>query len=730
MKPFVLLCVLLFAYAGSVLACGSLTREYSPDDYFTYRVTGNQMKVTLYSDKSPEVQRQENVEAWAALTSGKIPLEAIGEAVYEWTLDEMKDIAASFRSEKSDNEFIAWLQAHRDREVMDFLLLAKECEELRARQNTAWYYYYPEDTICKQLSAVLRRIRAYRGTRLADRYAVQELRVYFGLRKYRECLKLWEEKADVFKPGVVKDLAVNYVTGAYLRAGQTDKARNLYIDNGQYEAALLCKENTDPDEFFDYVYRYNPDYPWLLSYMQSAISEEERMCSRYGSEADYSKLYQKAERIVKEGKCRDMAPWFYTAAFLSDKEGKKQKAWDYICKAEQTVGNDDLADAVRVLKTYLRAKYATRYTQELEDELYEELVWLDGKMADGLTPQLKDEIARQGISNHLCGFSQYYWSDMMRKILIGQVVPLCIRSGYKARALTYLNYADNAIFSLVGQVKDLYSYNEEDGFYYSSERESVSLAEYRLSTECRNEYDYANDFFFNLDSLGVNAIIGMVGRMQDPKCRLDSFLVKRSYTDIQYFYDIIGTHLIASMRYKEAVRYLKRVSEKFQQSRNVFVYCNVDPFTDKKLQAPSATYKLDFAREMVRLQQLMDTCSDPNLNAQYCLRYTKGLINSIDRDCWPLTCYFWGSSYCAPIYSQYRVGLSNQILAAIKSNKQRAFGMFTDKRKAALALYQWKMYKSAYTLGQGTLTAMYIKGHCDNLYDYQVRPAPHPSTIR
>lgn len=717
MKRFLFPILFIFSATTAALACGPFAREYHPDSYFTYRVQGNDMEGAAYPEAvSREEQKKQNLQSWAELTSDKIPLSEIEEVVYDWSFGKMRYQAASFKTEKSSNEFMAWLQEHNDREVVDFLLLAKECESLRAKQNTAWYYFYPGDTICRQLSDLVQRAKAYRKKRLRDRYAVQELRAWFGMREYDKCLSFWSKKKRDFHPGIIKDLAVGYVAGAYMRMNQYDKACQLYIDNGLMGDALLCKKGMDSWQLFQQVYQINPDHPWLLSGMQSRIHKMERWEGL--DEQDYGPLYSEVKEIVAGRRCKDLSPWLYTAAFLSDKVGQHDSAWYYICRAETEVGTADLKDAIRVLKIYLRTKTVGQYTQDYENELYSDLVWLDTKIVGNLTPEIAGNISWAGIDNHICGYSQYYWSDMMRKILISQVVPLCIRSNYKARALEYLNMADNRIFGLLDKMYfSDWVYNPATGDYDEIEK-VMTLSEYRLSADFHNGYDYMNDLFFNLDSLGIQHIVNMVNRMEHPKSPLDHFLKERSYTDLQYFYDIIGTQLIASMRYEEAVGYLERVSDDFQRSRNVFSYCKVDPFTEKKLKSLSPTYKLDFAREMASLQKQIKSEQNPNRKAELMLKLSKGMMNSTDKDCWPLTSYFRGSADFCPGNSQYQGNLTKALLAAADENKKKAFALFTDKEKKAKAYYEWKMFKSAAAQCPGTKTAAFVKGHCDNLRDY------------
>lgn len=109
---------------------------------------------------------------------------------------------------------------------------------------------------------------------------------------------------------------------------------------------------------------------------------------------------------------------------------------NFINQASKYKAEQDLKDAIRVFHLYLTAKNAPQYDSKLENYLYGELLWLDDKIA---------------FSND---FDLYYWNDMMCKIVISQVVPKCISSGYKVRALQFLNYADYRLLKMLGDEED------------------------------------------------------------------------------------------------------------------------------------------------------------------------------------------------------------------------------------------------------------------------------------
>ena len=195
---------------------------------------------------------------------------------------------------------------------------------------------------------------------------------------------------------------------------------------------------------------------------------------------DVDEILPKVQRICREKRCQDMAPWYCTLAFLEDRNYHNESAWKHILLAEQTVKNKDMADAIRLLKIMIQARRTKKYNPDFENFLYGELVWLDGKIKENLDQHHEEQISLYGSENQISGFSQYYWNDMMRKILISRVAPLCIRSNYPTRVLQYLNMADNRIFQLVEKrvvfspFDEDYEANSRDGDYEEFIRKRLS----------------------------------------------------------------------------------------------------------------------------------------------------------------------------------------------------------------------------------------------------------------
>ena len=701
------------------LACGPRDRLYTAEEYFTFRICGEDMSGTgIRNSRSwRENPLMDNCRSWAKITSTDIPLEDIQQVVYHWEYDRLEKLHADAVAgkERNDNAFADWLIREKDTEITSFLLLAKQCEQTRAKQCSAWYYPVQGDEENTLLTEIVEKAKEYKGKRLFDRYTLQMMRALISLRQYNECLNIWLERKNFFHKGVIEEMAKNYAAGAYYHIGEITKAKRMFTETGDIVSYVFCmnKEGKTYDSYdmLPILYQREPNDKRLFHLMQNIIHydiemyrERYRFNRFYTEKNDHFKknlktLYDFTLNVLDEGKAKNLAVWYYTASFLSDKLRDTVQALEYIRQARELPAGQDLKDAIRVFDIYLKAKSAVKYDADFENYLYNELSWLDQKIVINL-----DSVYYSDIEDYICNRSSYYWGDMMRKIVISQVVPKCIASGYQTRALQLLNMADNRVLDLVGK---FWSYPATIVDWGNSRRIycSESKALFRPGVGGINDYDYSNDFFINLDSLGVQHIERLVVRMQNPLCYFDRFLNERSYVNMEYFYEIIGTQLLAAMRYKEAIHYLSQVSDEFMQTTNVYPYYKPEP----------KDYKLNFAKKMYALEQKIKTSKNPNDRAECMLTYAKELQNSIGPR-WYLTRYYDGCWVNYPFYSQYQTDLYDNAVEKFEYMKQKAFKTFTDTERAAKTC--WRLFSRVARENPPAKTMEYIREHCDVLSDY------------
>ena len=726
MKNRNILIVWLLIKSATMWACGPFVRSYIAKEYSFFRIVGDNM--VGRSASTDEMQKEANLMAWQELTSTDIPVQDIDELVYRWTGEQLRTLSGELEqgTNRSKNRLARWLVKHKDREVMDFLLLAKTCEETRERYNTLWYYPVDDDEKHVVLEQLAEQALAYDGKRLRDRYTLQALRALFGSDHHERVVQLWHDRYGMIPAygNVVRDMGVKYVGQSYYLLDENTKAEQFYAMNDDYSNCYPGEKVCDKHNLLR-LYKYNPDLPLLREQLQSLIHSSEISECKTGSDPIdvYGKLSEQVDHILTvETKAKDMSPWYYAKAFLDMKLDRKQSAWQSVCKAEALAPDHDTRDAVRALKMLIRIQNAEQYDQALEDYVYRELKWFDRQIEKNLTAQDREKIQQTGAFDHLCGYSQYYWSDAMRKIVIGYLVPLCIRSGYQTRALQYANFADNCLFKHVDRIDYLQEIYHPGTGTYTYQTQTSSWKQYRQSRSKYNEYDYRNDYFINLDSIGVTHIKRLAYRMQHPQSGLDRFLCKGSYTDVQFLYNIIGTQLITAMRYHEAAEYLSKVSKDFQQATNVSRYSDWDPFTEKKIRGGDPLYKLHFAQKMAKLEKQIKACREPNRKADLMLLYMRGLRSSVSDRCWKLTSFYRGSFTVFDLKSTYQADLRDAVNARADSIQKEAFALYTDREREAKAYYDLCLFKTVVEKFADTEMGHYVKGHCDRLSDYKVSP--------
>lgn len=703
---FILLLTLPCLYS---LACGPFDRLYLPEQYYTFRICGYNMNGLKSPQQDLKQKNQKCIEEnclyWGKITSKDIPISDIKAVVYDWNYEQLSQLHTCTSNgiyTQYNNAFAHWLIKHNDTEVTSYLLLTKKCEMVRNQQASEWYYPVKGDNESMTLAEICTQAKKYHSKRLLDRYTLQIMRCLISMRQYSECLNLWLERKPDFQEKVILNMAKGYVAGAFFHLGETEIAKRMFIEVGDIYSYIFCLQMEGKPynnlDLLSLLCKNHINDSRILPLLQYIIHTIEGYKESY----DYSTLNKLAVETIPKVTAIYKAAWYYLAAYTYDKQGYSSVALNFIRQASKYRANQDLKDAIHVLRTYLTVKCAPKYDSYLEDYLYNDLLWLHKKIVSNL-----DSTVVVKASEQRDGFSQYYWNDMMRKIVISQIVPKCITSGYKVRALQYLNYADNCIWKLRG-----------------------SHANWKTSKwSDYNEYDYQTDFFINLDSIGVKHVKRLAYRMRNPLCKLDHFLYKYSYNDINYIYDIIGTQLIAEMKYKEAIQYITLIPDNFIQTRNIYKTIEYDAFSSGYIKNQNGkSYKLDFAKKMYALEKSIKDAINPNDKAELMLEYARGLQNSISH-CWRLTSYYDGEWICYPFHSMYQIHLRDNIAKRSYRIIGNAFKLFTDTERAANALYKWNMYKTAVRKYPKTKIAQYIRGHCDELIDYKPIQKYSPSTL-
>lgn len=708
MKSNICLCLIsafaLFLAAPSY-ACGPY--DFCPYGYRMYRVY----------DENPVKkidERKMNSLLWQELTSKDIPLEDIEKVVYEYTLTQMKEIL----SVQSSNSFAEWIR--NDKEIYDFLVLAKICEKTRSIMYDPWYYPSKNDGTYLSLREIEEKAKAYEGTTLKDRYVLQAIRAMFSNKRYQECVDYWESVEDSLPDGLIKDMARSYLQGAYFKLGRMDDALEYFIEVGDLNSIIFCLRKqgkvTDLVSELEYIAKYVPDSDQIPEYLQDIVSAFEPWGDEDSTYIDRMKtslilpeerevfdhIYRLSSRMAKTADSYFRAEWAYTAAFLADLDARPLDAWKHIQTASQYKTTDFMKESIRVMRMYLDAKVSV-YDSSYESRLYSDLQWLDNKIKNNINDKVR-EYASDRYGNRLrYNISFYYWNDMMRRILLAEVCPRMIDRGMHVRSLQLANMADNRLLNLVGMMGHL------------------DIDEFRKSDEY-NCVDYCGDFFWTMyDEVTVDQLMAYINRTKFPKSDFDEFLNKRGYIDYELLYDMAGTKCIKERDYTNAVKYLSKISSSYQSRLNTSGYMKRDPFSmDYGFLNDSTDYKLRFATEMSELSCQIENGADGVEEALAMIKYGIGMQNSVDF-CWTLTNY--RLSYLDEKYHEY----IKQTLKVVEGIYDDALAILSHERLneserelAAIGLVKLCRWKTAVEMYPETYASRYTKAMCDNLCDYSV----------
>lgn len=707
---------------------------YSPYGYRMYRVYEAQPNTNSeLIGHYPGSKR--NCLEWQQLTSGTIPIEDIYKVVYIMSLEDYEAICDN-RDKTYENKFVEWI-TKKDVAILDFMLLAKTNEYIRLNHNSRWYYPSMKVGARMTLEEVAEKALSVDDKRLRDRYLLQSVRALFTLRQYNECVALWENEAKHLpEDNLMRQLIQPYAAGSEFRVKRSEKAIEYFALNGDIQSMLFCVEQTGKQltdvEGLELVCQYAPDSRYIPQKLQELVKEFEPSLyfnnkRKFKETEEFNDLYA---LCMKMGKKNNHAMWYYTAAYLADMKGETKQASYLLSLAESHPTTEFLKESIKVLRIYLDAKIQP-YNEAYEKRLFAQLKWLDKKIEDNIDASVEEHVMNRYSLYSLMSF--YYWNDVTRRILLTEVCPRMIQTGKPVRALQLANMADNRLLNLVDkQVVDHWEElcttcenplgaltMEEDIENWKLTFDTISIKEYRYSDNY-NPYDYSNHFFEMIDSLEVDVAVKYVDNVKNSCKAFDRFLNQRGYVGYDYLYDIVGTKYLRNMQYAEAMQYLGRVSNGYNDHLNVELYC--EPFEMYYTQTVSKRgFRYDFAREMYSLEQAIERTSDPDRKARYMIKYAIGLRNSFDM-CWELTQYYRGEEIWGRVCEK-RDWISDEYSIAARIMTEYVIThacQIASDDVASEIQYAFHNYKTVAKRYPNTSKGKLVRGRCDKLIDYHV----------
>ena len=600
---------------------------YSPGEYNVF-----------YSVETfPLPETDAHIKEWRKLTGNQASLEDIKEVVYHYSLAELENLL--LKKETGENSFEKYLRKKNDTEIVNYLLLAKRCEIARAKRNDKWWYPTKEDLKNLDLQEILQEALAYKGMRLKNRYLLQAVRAAYTMKEHDLCIDLWEKQIKKMSNSAVKTMCQGYIGGIYFQRGDYEKAIQFYTDGTDQASFWWCaknmtKENTDLERI-KILYKYQPSSEELALMLddicRSAESKANEKVFNNNSDYDYKSFQENRKRymglrdfalqVAKEKRSNNPAMWQYAAAFLTFLDGKAPLALQYADKAAELDGTPFIKENIKVLQIMLEAYVEKKYDAEFEARFLPKLQWLDSLIIWKIDWTYNDSDTKNN-------YSQYYPFDMMRKITLSVMVRKYEKQKDYTKALLLAGMASERLRTL-SNFKHIQEYCNGNKW----------------------NTDYSTDIFNYMNEYPVENVIEYQQLLQSGgRNEFEQFLVSKCYKNNDYFNELIGTKYMRLEKFKEAIPYLSKVSDKYIKSMNVYDYFNRDPFRElyeqRKPQDPHPAYKLNFAKKMLNLQQKMKSEKNKEEKAIATWQYAIALQRSVyRRESWALTSYYMGEGY-------------------------------------------------------------------------------------
>lgn len=660
-----------------------------------------------------DAQERKNLVLWQQLTSTRIPVADVRQAVYA---DDYSTFNSRRQNPSEDNAFYTFIRNARDSEVADLLLTAKKVEETRRSITSPWYYpkdrYSGNADIFREL---IDRCKAYKGRRLADRYALQAVRACFAARQYEECLRIFDQKLDSLPDSnLMKQMALGYVAGCWSRLGDTDRANAYFATVGD----IASIRHDDP---IRYLAERNPDSPALLSHIQKIVAQADS--------ADVVSLLPIARSVLADSTTANRGDWEFLSAYISNEVlHDKALARDHITRSlESSFSSTDFADHARAYRMMLDAD------DNDKSSLLADLEWITPKL-DILSPTCDE------------------WNKLLKNIIFAHWLPALMQKGDHTTAILLCGFADN--LSANSTMHPQYIYDNESGYYDTS---FISYDQMRRDPEAVNTVDFACITFELMGSLKSTQLAAVYKKILTTSDPLIRFLKKYARTDADYFFELIGTLCLREERYADAVNYLSKVSETYRRNLNILPYLDRDPMTcypsrhhvftsqgwsykyECSVSSPETrtwnpiSAKLDFANAMSDLRhKIISSGADPDARGLAMVDYAIAWRNSFE-ECWALTQYWRGAapgrqlaSLSTPLDYDidslfpfiYEYNYSDRVETRFNHMTRQGMSLLRSDEARAKAQYRLGNLRTVVVRYPDTETAAAIKSSCDNWTDW------------
>ncbi|MDR1783243.1 MAG: hypothetical protein LBR13_03170 [Dysgonamonadaceae bacterium] len=635
---FILVSSALLIASGSIFACG----PYRYSDYTINSVFRIVKPNTGYFDDTYLNGRylyendweDNNIKEWQKIAGMKIDEDDIAEVVYGWDIPALKQIDY-LKELKTNNQFLKYLHNKKETEIVEYLILAKRCEQARpqySKQSDKWWYPSKEDLeVGNELQSVIDEALAYKGKRLKTRYLLQALRAAFSLEKYDFCEELWTKNISKQPQSEAKKMCAGLIGRIYFQKQDYRQAIKYYALTDDYDSFFMCSDKITGNKSlysrFKMLYAYRPRDSRMAIFLEKICHEAED-CANYKNYQSYSKYYLSNRKTFIE--IRDLAlkaalndrfdnpaMWQFAASYLTLLDGDTGLANKYLDEAKNLRGTEFVK---RQIETF--ALQSSIYTAAQCDSLFESLI-----------PEIRELENVKG--RPFNKYSREYggiWTEIYTKPMMWWYPNNASVNGIEKSDMEKITPA-----WLISKYMQLKEYTK------------VLLLATASNTVIQHFSSfYGTDIYFWMDILPVENLIEYKNlRDSGGNTGLEKYLLARCTLSDDFLNELIGTKYLREQRFEQAIPYLSAVSETYIKKMNLYDYFHLDTFRKiykkRKLYKPYPAYKLNYAQRMVALQHKIDSLPAGYNKAQALVDYGVALKRSVQEgESWAITDYFLG----------------------------------------------------------------------------------------
>lgn len=681
MKSRLFLISLLLTGSLSAMACwwNQLEPEKHWIFYLGYPTEGNWQ---LALDKQ---LKEENITFWHKYVGGAVPRETVEKAIYEVFL----------LNENTTDPFFALLLKKRDSVALRYWMSLKTQDprhekEMRWKQSAWWFpaskeekeARYDSDPARPQMDLSIIKImdlneeclQKCSNRDIRNRFLLQLMRKYFHTARHEKCEALWKKYGKQLPQSALRTQCLNYYGGALLRLGRRNDAATVYAGIGYFNIFL----HYDPEVLRE-VCRQQPDNSGLEFMVQQFVNayfdhpQPEKA-------AAFNRL---AEEMVRNREVRNPALWRSAQAALVYINRNTDKALQLIAESEKLRGSAKVKENIRMMRLLFNASRTDN------DSLYEATLLPD---LEWLTGNINADLRKMDTSNRFFYYDlceglidpclELHRVKVLRRVVFLGAVPHFERIGQPYKSIAFLNLY-NEVFNDDKKVREYARNGQLKAFV--TQRGTVYLHPpvYR-GTYIRNywnpyphwfgfkeiarkiysndtwqlNYDYNSDFFRYMDSSLLEDVLQYVAFLQSGgKTPMEKYLIRNSYRDTNYYYELIGTKYMRRQQFAAAARYFRKVSDKFLKTQNIAEYLNAgrNPFAEKWItnrekgvyalpydpvkEFANNPTKLNFCHIMLRLRETAAKGKTAEQRAHASYAYAVGLFQSNCGHAWALNHY-------------------------------------------------------------------------------------------